>query len=212
MIVLDGVSRHYRTGSTQITALDNVSLSLVPGALHALVGPSGSGKSTLLNVIIGAEQPDSGHVRYSDGTSNGISERWDQLAFVPQGLGLMTELTLAENVGLPLRLGHTGRRSVDELMTELAIDELGDRFGSDVSLGEQQRAAIARALITDPAVLIADEPTAHQDEGRARAIMAQFRALADEGSIVLMATHERRILDEVDVIVMMEDGHLKPQS
>lgn len=207
-IWLDGVSRHYTSGGQTITAVSDVSLELAGGAVHALAGPSGSGKTTLINLMIDAEQPDEGRVHVRDDVAGG----WEHMAFVPQGLGLMNELTIEENVALPLRLDASSNRSshrdIDELLESLSISELAHRFPRDVSLGEQQRAALARAFVTNPRVVIADEPTAHQDEQRARSIMAMFAGLAAAGAAVLLATHEQRILDKADTVFMLENGQL----
>ncbi len=204
IIRLTNVSRRYRSGRATIHAVRGVSLSLAPGTTTALVGPSGSGKTTLVNLVVGAEPPDDGSVdRRHD-----LGDSWHHIAFVPQGLGLMGELTIAENIELPGRLGGPTPRRSGELIDSLELRALGPRFPADVSLGEQQRAAVARAAIVEPSLLVADEPTAHQDEGRARAVMDELCGLATRGSAVLIATHERRILDRVDSIITMRDGEI----
>ncbi len=204
-VALRGVSRRYRTAGQTIVAVNNVSLELHPGHLDALVGPSGSGKSTLINLIIGAEQPDNGSVVFRDD----ISVAWDSIAFIPQALGLMHELTVGENIALPSRLARQATPVSGDLLDGLELAGLIDRFPSEISLGEQQRAAIARALTLRPTVLIADEPTAHQDEKRAAAVMSMLSGLTRRGSAVLIATHERRILNQATRVFTMLDGELR---
>lgn len=200
VVRLRGVSRHYRGRVETVRAVSDVDLELSAGSLTALVGPSGSGKTTLINMIVGWETPDRGEVvvaRRAD---------WDDIAVVPQGLGLIDDLTIAENVVLPIRLGAHGDASVDDLMVELGLDHLGHRLPSEVSLGEQQRASLARAVVGQPRLLVADEPTAHQDEANADRVFSLLRRAAASSSAVLIATHETRFLAQFDRIVTMDGG------
>ncbi len=198
---LSRVTKRYQRGREIVTAVDAVSLELGRESMTALVGPSGSGKTTLLNLIVGGETPD-------EGTVEGVSARpdWARLAIVPQTLGLLPELTMTENVGLPLRLGATAGGDVAEVMELLGLGSLGERPPEQTSLGEQQRAAVARALITAPALLIADEPTSHQDEANTGRVIDALAALAGAGSCVFLATHDRRVLDRCDPVVHILDG------
>lgn len=204
VIRLVDVGRRYTTRAETIDAVIGVSLSLNGGELVALVGPSGSGKSTLVNLMIGAETPDAGAVERSPS----LTGRWNDIAFVPQGLGLIAELSIRENVGLAARLGFDGGRPTDEVLDRLGLMALADRRPDEVSLGEQQRAAVARAILVRPTLLVADEPTAHQDEANASLIMTELRQLVARGSAVLVATHEQRVLASVDRAVVMEDGRI----
>lgn len=198
---LTDVTKRYTRGREVVTAVDHVSFELSSGSLIALVGPSGSGKTTLLNVIVGGDEADEGVVEGPSGRAD-----WSQLAIVPQSLGLLPELTMGENVGLPLRLGARGATDVAAVMELLAIGALADRPPVETSLGEQQRAAVARALVTVPALLVADEPTSHQDEGNTDRVTAALADAAAAGSCVFVATHDSRMLDHCDRVLRMTDG------
>ncbi len=198
--LVDVTKRHHR-GREIVTAVDHVSLELVSGAMIALVGPSGSGKTTLLNLIVGGDMPDEGVV---DGPADRAD--WSQLAIVPQTLGLLPELTLGENIGFPLRLGARAVTDPSEAMELLGIGALADRPPRETSLGEQQRAAVARALVTSPTLIVADEPTSHQDEANTDRVTAALAAVAATGSCVFVATHDNRMLDRCDFVLRMSDG------
>lgn len=203
----ENVSKSYMTRSETIAALDDVSLDLHQGELVALLGRSGSGKTTLLNVLAGWERPDSGTVV---GVLSSVDRpRWAELSVVPQTLGLIEELTVAENVRLPLLLSSGSEATtVGTLLQSLGLQQLANRYPKEISLGEQQRCAIARAVIAGPAVVLADEPTAHQDVGSAQLIFNALRERVAAGACVVAATHDVRLLDHADRVVHMEDGRL----
>ncbi|HEV7653551.1 MAG TPA: ATP-binding cassette domain-containing protein [Mycobacteriales bacterium] len=208
-----GLEKSYRRGDEQVHALRGVSLTLHPGELIALVGPSGSGKSTLLNVLCGWEQPDDGTLDWTSELAVSSPDRlpWRRLAIVPQALGLLDDLTVEENILLPARL--TGRLAelrprATELMTGLGIAHLAARYPKQTSLGEQQRCAASRALLLGPTLLLADEPTAHQDAGWTDAIFAEFRDLLRHGGSCLIATHNPETWGYADRVLSMHDGHL----
>jgi ABC-type lipoprotein export system ATPase subunit len=196
----DVTKRHHR-GRETVTAVDHVSLELPAGSMIALVGPSGSGKTTLLNLIVGGDVPDEGVV---DGPPDRAD--WSRLAIVPQTLGLLPELTMGENIRFPLRLGAPVATDPGEVMELLGIGALADRPPEETSLGEQQRAAVARALVTSPALLVADEPTSHQDEANTDRVTAALAEVAATGSCVFVATHDSRMLDRCDLVLRMRDG------
>ncbi len=200
----DGRKTFHR-GDETVVAVDGVSLAVREGELAALVGSSGSGKTTVLNLLAGWEKPDSGTV-VIPGTD------WDELAVVPQRFGLLTELSVRENIEYPARL--TGARLdevrpwVDELMETLALTELGARFPYETSIGQQQRTALARALALHPRVLLADEPTGHQDAASALAVARALRAAGDGGSACLVATHDRELAELFDTSYSLAGGRL----
>jgi len=196
----DVTKRHHR-GRETVTAVDHVSLELPSGSMIALVGPSGSGKTTLLNLIVGGDVPDEGVI-----DSPADRADWSRLAIVPQTLGLLPELTMGENIGLPLRLGARVATDAGEAMELLGIGALADRPPEETSLGEQQRAAVARALVTSPALLVADEPTSHQDEANTDRVIGVLAEVAATGSCVFVATHDSRMLDRCDLVFRMRDG------
>jgi len=201
-IVATGLGRSFDRAAETVHAVRDVTFTLSPGTLTVLSGPSGSGKTTLLNLVIGWERPDTGTV-----TGLPAAGRWSQLAVVPQRLGLITSMTVAENVALPLRVESAGY-DVDALMHALGLEHLGDRFPDETSLGEQQRTAVARALVADPAVLVLDEPTSHQDVDHATQIIEQLVAAAAAGSTVLVATHDPRVSSQAHQLLEIVDGRL----
>jgi putative ABC transport system ATP-binding protein len=190
-----------------------VTLQLHAGELVALVGPSGSGKSTLLNVLCGWEQPDAGRLDWTDRLAALPPERlpWGDLAIIPQALGLLEDLTVEENVLLPARL--TGRLAelrprTAQLLSALGIAHLAGRYPRQTSLGEQQRCAASRALLLSPTLLLADEPTAHQDAGWTDALFTEFRTLLRHGGACLIATHNPETWGYADRVLVMHDGEL----
>ena len=215
ILLLQGVSKSFRRGPEEVHALRDVSLSLGTGEVVALLGPSGSGKSTLLNVLAGWEEPDAGLVVWgSGGDESPIGDRpWSDVAILPQTLGLFEELSIRENVELPLRLRPAlaegpGRATarVDGLLTLFGLDHLAERLPGEVSIGEQQRSALARALVVSPRLLLADEPTGHQDEGWARVVFRTLRLVARTGTTCLLATHNQEAVAIADRTLSIRDG------
>jgi putative ABC transport system ATP-binding protein len=203
-----GLRKSYRRGPEEVRALRDVSLTLRAGEVVALVGPSGSGKTTLLNVVCGWEQADAGQLDWPNGAGD---RTWDELAVVPQDLGLIDELTVAENVALPLWLSgrlEAGQAEATALLERLGLAGYAGRLPAEVSLGERQRAALARAMVTGPRLLLADEPTGHQDADWARAVFEAVRWLAGRGSCCLVATHSQEFLAQVDRVLTIRDGEL----
>jgi putative ABC transport system ATP-binding protein len=203
------VHKSYRRGSEEVHALRGVSLSLFPGEVVVLIGPSGSGKTTLLNVLCGWERPEQGEVLWNGTPATGSLDAvpWVELAVVPQNLGLMEELSVRENVLLPVRLGGAGsEEDVDDLLQAFGLDHLGARAPWEISLGEQQRVALARALVLGPTLLLADEPTAHQDEGYAKTVYQVIQGATSLGTTCLIASHNREALRAADRVLAIRDG------
>jgi putative ABC transport system ATP-binding protein len=204
-------------GST--TALDGVWLDVAAGEVVAVMGPSGSGKSTLLHCLAGILRPDRGRVLFDGEDLASWSERQRsdlrlrRFGFVFQFGDLVSELTLRENVELPLRLtGHrvgSARKRAHELLDRLDIDHVADRRAGSVSGGQAQRAAVARALATEPAVLFADEPTGALDSVAGEAVLQAMLDLSTEsGSTVLLITHDHRVAAYADRVIVMRDGRI----
>lgn len=209
VLTIAGARKTYRRGPEEVHAVDGISFTLRAGELVALIGPSGSGKTTLLNLIIGWEGLDDGAITWDPAVS-GQSE-WERAAVVPQRMGLLEELSIAENVGLPLRLTegpHGGRERVAAVLDELGLDHLADRLPEEASLGEQQRTTIARALVVDPHVLLADEPTGHQDEAWVNGVLATIRAHRDRGMAALVASHDPDVREAADRVIELRDGRM----
>ena len=200
-------------GAESVTALAGVDLAVAGGEVVALLGPSGSGKSTLLALLCGWETADSGSLSYTGALAGRRPDAldWSELALVPQSLGLVADLPLVDNVLLPARLrGGTGAAGprARALMTGFGLDHLAARYPHETSLGEQQRAAVARALVLHPAVLLADEPTAHQDRAHADDLLDALVTAARAGTAVLMATHDEQAWARADRVLSMRDGRV----
>jgi putative ABC transport system ATP-binding protein len=190
-----------------VTALDDVSVDLHPGELTVAAGPSGSGKTTLLSIIAGYERADAGSVSWDGRPTAGLA--WRELGFVPQSLTLLDELTVAENVDLPARL-HPGipGTPAEELLGMLEIGHLAARYPSQISGGEQQRTAIGRALRLRPDILLADEPTGHQDRGRVDLVLGILREIAYAGHLVFISSHDEAVISAADRVVTLADGRI----
>lgn len=213
-----GVSRHFDGGGHTVYAVREVSLTVAPGELLAIVGRSGSGKTTLLNLIAGLDRPDEGKV-FLDGreiTSASEAEltalRRNHIGFVFQSFGLLPLLSAAENIALALRIaGASGRDEVRRTRELLEMVGLSARAGHrpyELSGGEQQRVAVARALANRPRLLIADEPTGELDTVTGAQIFALLQQAAREGVTIVMATHDPLIVDYAHRVVEMADGRL----
>lgn len=214
LLTLTGVRRSYTRGAAEVHALRGVDLTVWPGELLALVGASGSGKSTLLFLLAGWEAPDGGSIAVGSSLSAPAPGRlpWRELAVVPQSLGMVDELTIGENVTLPIRLSGVDRQEDgmeergEEVLARLDIEHLAERRPGEASLGEQQRAALARALLLEPRIVLVDEPTTHQDHKRADRVFEELHHAAAAGTAVVVATHDATILDHADRVLRLHDG------
>jgi putative ABC transport system ATP-binding protein len=202
--------KSYRRGPEEVHALAGVTFDLHPGEVVGLVGPSGSGKTTLLNLVVGWEEPDSGTIEWSGQHVPAADRMWDELAIVPQRLGLVEELSVAENIRLPLRLGgrESSENRAQQLMEDLGLAAFADRAPTEISLGEQQRTGLARALVCSPRLLLADEPTGHQDAVWGRGVLRTIRRAAEAGTTTLIATHNEEVLKYVDRLLAIRDGEV----
>jgi putative ABC transport system ATP-binding protein len=216
-VILDRVSRHYGRGSRRVQALTEISASFAGGTLTAVVGASGSGKSTLLQCAAGLDTPSSGTVRIGGTDLSGLSRRKlsklrrRQVGFVFQSLNLVPTLTTAENIALPLRLdGRPARRDVVSRIGEaVGIGPQLSRLPHTLSGGQQQRAAIARALITSPAVIFADEPTAALDVVAAEGVLGLLRqAAGDPRRAVVIVTHDPFVASQADRVLVLDHGRI----
>jgi putative ABC transport system ATP-binding protein len=208
------VEKTYHRGDEVVHALRDVTIAFRERSFTGIMGRSGSGKTTLLNVIGGWEQPDSGTVSWSNGGSSDVAPAWEDLAMVPQRLGLLEEFTVEENVLYPARL--TGRIEevrdrFDGLMERLGLEELTARLPWELSIGQQQRVAIARAVILRPRILLADEPSGHQDTANGEAIFDVLQDTAEAGTCCVVATHNESFAERFDTVIKMSDGHIDPE-
>jgi putative ABC transport system ATP-binding protein len=218
MITLRHVSKQF-AGKRDVTALDDLSLSIPRGELVSIVGPSGSGKSTLLNLVGGLDRATRGDV-IIDGEPLGTLKdddltrvRRDKIGFIFQFFNLLPTLSCLENVGLPLHLRGWPRKKVDERARELlALVQLNHRLThlpDELSGGERQRVAIARALSIYPPILLADEPTGNLDTHTGRDILALIRDLhARLGSTVVIVTHDVTVAESCERTVALRDGKI----
>ena len=198
----------YRRGRERVHALRGASLEVAPGEVVALLGRSGSGKTTLLHCLLGWERPDSGEV-VVPGADRPSAAPWTAVAVVPQQFGLVEELPLAENVALPARLAGLPdpAAATREVLDALRLGALADRLPAEVSLGEQQRTAVARALVVRPRFLVADEPTGRLDEELSAAVLGTLRELcAAAGTGALIAGHDPVVRAAADRVVRLADG------
>ncbi len=211
-----GLSRGYADAAGGHAVLRGLDLELAAGEIVAVIGRSGSGKTTLLNLVGAMDRPDGGRLEFQ-GQDMGA---WDDaartafrrraLGFVFQAFNLLPTLTVAENVGLALELnGLPLAPRVVELLTALGIGHLADRYPDQISGGEQQRTAIARALAHRPPLIIADEPTGNLDRDTGREVITQFEsAVRAAGATLLMATHSEEMLGYCDRVLALRDGAL----
>jgi putative ABC transport system ATP-binding protein len=218
MIELDRVRKQF-AGRRQVTALDEVSLTIPRREIVSVIGPSGSGKSTLLNLIGGLDRPSSGEVRVDGKPLAGLSDdeltrvRRDTIGFIFQFFNLLPTLTAIENVGLPLHLRGWARRKVQERASELLeLVQLGhrlDHLPEEMSGGERQRVAIARALSVYPPVLLADEPTGNLDTSTGAEILGLVKDLhARLGTTIVIVTHDLKVAETCDRTIVLRDGRI----
>lgn len=188
--------------------LRGIDLSIEPGSFVAIVGESGSGKTTLLSILSTLLSPTSGEIRYDGKLRSELGDidrfRRRNIGFVFQFHYLISYLNLWENVAL----GAFEPESVDPLLDRLGIGRLKERYSDEISGGERQRAAIARALVNRPSVVFADEPTGNLDTKNAVAVYELFRECTHYGTGFVVASHDRKIIDYADTVIEMEDGHV----
>lgn len=224
VIRVEELVKVYGTGRTAVRAVDGVSLAIDPGEIVLIAGPSGSGKTTLLSMIGGLLRPTSGKIYVGDHEITGLDERRlpalraQHIGFVFQAFNLLTSLTARENILFPSTLvsGGTGagaRGRADELMERLGLSGRGHHLPRDLSGGEMQRVAVARALINEPRVILADEPTGNLDSKRGHEVMMILHDIArDEDRTILVVTHDPRVEDIADRILWLEDGQLRDRK
>lgn len=222
LIEVRNVSKVYQGGEGQVKALDDVSLSIAEGEFVAIMGPSGSGKSTLLSILGVLNSPSSGEVLIDDiNVFNLANEkqadfRSEYIGFVFQQFQLIPYLTAAENVMLPLaitkRSGAEQRAMAKDVLEKVRLGHKGDRLPHQLSGGEQERVAIARAIVNQPPIIFADEPTGSLDSKTGEEIIELFKALNREGLTILMVTHNRENLKHVGRGIFIRDGKIDEEG
>jgi putative ABC transport system ATP-binding protein len=219
IVSVRNLTKVYRQGEINVTALNGISVEIAAGEFLALMGPSGSGKSTLLHIIAGVDRPTSGECFVQGQDVGGLSEsqladwRNQNVGFVFQSFNLIPVLTAFENVELPLLLTRLSRRERrEQVMTALELVGLGDRAHHtprQLSGGQEQRVAIARALVTDPTLIVADEPTGNLDSHSAADVLGILQSLGrDAGKTIIMVTHDPKAAAFASRIIHLEKGEL----
>jgi putative ABC transport system ATP-binding protein len=219
LIELRRVDKTYQTAAGAFTALKTIDLKVVPCEFIAVVGKSGSGKSTLINVITGIDRPTAGEVLVGDAAVHLLGEgdlaewRGRTVGVIFQFFQLLPTLTVVENVMLPMdfcsmySMGEREERAM-YLLEQMEMADQAHKLPTAISGGQQQRAAIARALANDPPILVADEPTGNLDSRTARSVFELFERLVDEGKTVLVVTHDRDLARRVTRTVELADGEI----
>ena len=219
-IELQNINKDYGTGISKVQVLSDVSFKAHSGELSLVLGPSGSGKSTFLTIAGGLQRPTSGQVLIDGQDISRFSEkqrdeiRLNQIGFVLQSYNLLSYLSVADQFALVDRV-HKGNLSPDrleKLLQELGIDQLVNKFPDELSGGQNQRVAIARALYTDPAIILADEPTAALDSERVKVVGRLMKEMAKQyDKAVVVVTHDLRLKDFADRIYQIMDGKMTEQ-
>jgi len=219
IVKLTGVTKNYGQDEVIVKALRGVDLDIEPGEFTAMAGPSGSGKSTLLNIIGGLDRPTSGEVQVEERPINTLSRtklsrlRRDRIGFIFQSYNLIPVLTAMENAeyvlmlqGVPIK---TRREKVMEILKEVGLEDLENRFPRELSGGQQQRVAIARAIASEPALVLADEPTANVDSKTASGLLDLMAALnRDKGVTFLFSTHDHKVMERASKLLWLRDGRI----
>jgi len=219
IVSIRNLSKSYRRGSQLIPVLTGIDFDIARGEFVALMGPSGSGKSTLLNLIAGIDSADAGSIRIGEVEITTLSEselaRWraGNVGFIFQFYNLIPVLTAYENVELPLLLTSLKRRErrehVEAVLSVVGLSDRMDHYPSQLSGGQQQRVAVARAIVTDPEILVADEPTGDLDRVSAEEILQLMDRLVREfKKTVIMVTHDPRAAEKAHIIRHLEKGEL----
>ncbi len=219
LIEMRRVVKTFMGGSSNFAALKGIDLSVGAGEFVAIVGKSGSGKSTLINMLTGIDRPSSGEIYVGDTAVHALSEeqmavwRGRNVGVVFQFFQLLPMLTVAENVMLPMDFCNTypirqRRKRALALLEQVAMARHADKLPSELSGGEQQRVAVARALANDPPLLVADEPTGNLDSGTAEAVFGLFWRTVEAGKTIVMVTHDMDLAQRVGRILTIADGQI----
>jgi putative ABC transport system ATP-binding protein len=222
-LVVEHLVKEYTGDGYIVRVLDDLTFTAAPGELVVLLGPSGSGKSTLLSCLGGMLSPTSGSIRLNDIDVTGVTGaaldeyRKRHVGFVFQGFNLIPSLSARENVAIPLIVSRTMSRAdalrrADELLGRVGLGDRADHKPSNLSGGQQQRVAVARGLVTDPELLIADEPTANLDHIQAEAVVGLFRELRSQGRVIVVSTHDARLVPMADRVVRMTPDGVQPDQ
>jgi putative ABC transport system ATP-binding protein len=219
IIQAKGLKKSYYTGKTEVPVINNLNLSIKKGDFTVIMGSSGSGKSTLLYLLSGLENPTGGEIWLEDKAVHSINEqvmtllRREYIGFVFQDFNLVPNLTFLENILIPAYLVKNDRKQLrkkaETLMEKMNILHLADRLPSEVSGGQQQRCSMARAVINNPRVVMADEPTGNLNSSSSKAVLDILSDLYDNGQTIVMVTHDIRSACRANRIIFLKDGQIE---
>ncbi|WP_245721020.1 ABC transporter ATP-binding protein [Nocardia pseudovaccinii] len=218
MLELTDITKEYRVGEQAVRALDGISLRIESGEFTSIIGPSGSGKSTLLHLLGALDTPDSGSIRFRGEEIGGLDDerqsefRRHRVGFIFQFFNLLPTLTAWENVAIPKLLDGTGLRKAKpralELLDLVGLGERAAHRPAELSGGQMQRVAVARALIMDPPLILADEPTGNLDSKTGASILKLLGDIAGNGNSVVMVTHDMGAVEYCDRVITLRDGQI----
>jgi len=222
MVYAEALGKVYQIGKAKLEVLKDITFSIPKAKFAVVSGPSGSGKTTLLNIIAGIDRPTSGKIfvqgeELTDKNENFLSDfRCSNVGFVFQSYNLVSTLTVAENVAFPMEWSQKPIEEVEkripELLETVGLQDRANHFPSQLSGGEQQRVAFARALANDPPLLLADEPTGNLDEKNAQKIVQVLQLLKEKGKTVIVSTHDLQIKQLADKVLNLEAGKLASEN
>jgi len=222
MIKTNDLTKVFRTDEVETTALNKVSLEIKQGEFVAVMGPSGCGKSTLLNIIGLLDNPTSGEFFFNETEVSGFTERKRttlrkaNIGFVFQSFNLIDELTVYENIELPLLYlkmsGSERKQKVEKVLERMQIAHRRKHFPQQLSGGQQQRVAICRAVVSNPRLILADEPTGNLDSANGEEVMNLLQQLNNEGTTIVMVTHSPSDAEKANRIIHLFDGHIVTEN
>ena len=217
MVKLTDVHKSYKSGEIEVKVLEGLNLEIEKGEFVALIGPSGSGKTTILNIIGALDRADSGKVEVAgvditNKTEHELTKfRADHLGYVFQDFNLIEVFSVFENVNFPLKVIHKKRddEKVKNLLKDIGMSDQINKFPDQLSGGQKQRVAVARALVTDPLIVLADEPTANLDSVTSHKVIELMRKMQREfNTTFIFSTHDTHLIDEVDRVLYLQDGKI----
>ena len=221
LITAENIQKDYKTGEVTVKALKGLSFEIEPASFVSFVGPSGSGKTTLLNLIGCLDKPTSGRLKVADtdilhlDRKESASFRGSNIGFIFQDFNLLPVLTVYENIDYPLLMVQSvpaaeRNKRVNTLLEAVGMTEQRDKYPDQISGGQKQRVAVARALVTNPKLVLADEPTANLDHKTAYMVIELMKKMRDEfRTTFIFSTHDQKIVGEAEIIFTLEDGELK---
>jgi len=217
MVKLTDVHKSYKSGEIVVKVLESLDLEIEKGEFVALIGPSGSGKTTILNIIGALDRADRGRVEVAGVDISNKEEkeltkfRADHLGYVFQDFNLIEVFSVFENVNFPLKVIHKRKddKKVKNLLFDIGMSDQINKFPDQLSGGQKQRVAVARALVTDPLIVLADEPTANLDSVTSHKVIELMRKMQKEfNTTFIFSTHDTHLIDEVDRVLYLQDGKI----